>query len=85
MLLSGGEAHGVELRGSLVYALHLWPPQRGGRDLRGVAAVGVLSGYLGDLLQQPFGKVVGCGPRSRKRSWRTCRSFSAASLRGFCK
>src|ERR671921_927254 len=30
------------------------PPQRGGGDLRGVAAVGVLAGYLGDLLQQTF-------------------------------
>src|SRR5829696_8708037 len=30
------------------------PPQGGGGDLRGVAAVGVLAGYLGDLLQQSF-------------------------------
>src|ERR687894_394327 len=30
------------------------PPQRGGGNLRGVAAVGVLAGYLGDLLQQTF-------------------------------
>src|SRR5215212_5423239 len=34
----------------LVYALLLRPPQRGGGNLRDVAAVGVLSGYLGDLL-----------------------------------
>src|SRR5829696_10583778 len=30
------------------------PPQGGGGDLRGVAALGVLAGYLGDLLQQTF-------------------------------
>src|SRR5215217_3286113 len=38
----------------LVYDLLLRPPQRGGGNLRGVAAVGVLAGYLGDLLQQPI-------------------------------
>src|SRR5919112_34016 len=37
----------------LVYALLPRPPQRGRGNLREVAAVGVLAGYLGDLPQQP--------------------------------
>src|SRR5918997_4257182 len=49
-----GLQHRILPRALLLVHDFLGPPQRGGGNLRGIAAVGVLAGYLGNLFQQPF-------------------------------